>query len=170
MSISAITSVDAGFMHPLLGLDHELAMIAVGVWSGQIGGRLIWAAPLGFMTMMAVGGALGMAGLPFPYVESGIIASIILFGCLIASAYNPSPWVGAAAVGAFALFHGHAHGVEMQSDKLGFWYAAGFVLATGLLHLAGIALFKVLAWTRRDALARWIGAGISLAGVALVFA
>ena len=145
-------------------------ILAVGVWSGQIGGRMIWAAPLGFMTMMAVGGAMGMAGLPFPFVEGGIIASIILFGCLIASAYNPAPWVGAAAVGAFALFHGHAHGVEMQAGNLGFWYAAGFVLATGLLHLAGIALFKVLTWFRREAMVRWIGIGVSLAGVALVFA
>src|SRR6185437_163196 len=90
--MSPIVSFDAGFLHPLLGLDHELAMIAVGVWSGQIGGRMIWAAPLGFMAMMAAGGALGMAGAPFPFVEGGIIASIILFGCLIASAFNPRPW------------------------------------------------------------------------------
>src|SRR5271170_4442955 len=170
MMMTPGASFDAGFLHPLLGFDHELAMIAVGVWSGQIGGRMIWAAPLGFMAMMAVGGALGMAGVPFPFVEGGIIASIILFGCLIASAYNPKPWAGAAAVGAFALFHGHAHGVEMQTGNLGFWYAAGFVLATGSLHLAGIALYKFLAWTRLETLTRWIGVGISLAGVALVFA
>lgn len=170
MMHTPLASFAAGFLHPLLGLDHQLAMIAVGIWSGQIGGRMIWAAPLGFMTMMAVGGALGMAGVPFPYVEGGILASIILFGCLIASACNPSPWIGAAAVGAFALFHGHAHGAEMQSGNLGFSYAAGFVLATGLLHLAGIALYKLLAWSRREALVRWIGVGISCAGVALVFA
>jgi urease accessory protein len=168
--MSPIASFDAGFLHPLLGFDHELAMIAVGVWSGQIGGRIIWVAPLGFMAMMAVGGALGMAGIPFPFVEGGIIASIILFGCLIASAYNPRPWVGAAAVGAFALFHGHAHGVEMQDGNLGFWYAAGFVLATGLLHLTGIALYKALEWRRLQAQVRWIGVAISLAGVGLVFA
>jgi urease accessory protein len=116
-----------------------------------------------------VGGALGMANVPFPFVEGGIIASIILFGCLIASAYNPKPWAGAAAVGAFALFHGHAHGVEMQDGNLGFWYAAGFVLATGLLHLAGIALYKTLEWRRLQAQVRWIGVAISLAGVGLAF-
>jgi len=167
--MSPIGSFDAGFLHPLLGLDHQLAMIAVGVWSGQIGGRMIWTAPLGFMAMMAVGGALGMAGVPFPFVEGGIIASIILFGCLIASAWNPSPWIGAAAVGAFALFHGHAHGVEMQAGNLGLWYAVGFVLATGLLHLTGIALYKLLEWKRLERQVRWIGVGISLAGVGLVF-
>jgi urease accessory protein len=169
MMLSPIASFDAGFLHPLLGFDHELAMIAVGIWSGQIGGRMIWAAPLGFMAMMAVGGALGIAGVPFPFVEGGIIASIILFGCLIASAYNPKPWAGAAAVGAFALFHGHAHGVEMQDGNLGFWYASGFVLATGLLHLTGIALYKGLEWQRLQAQVRWVGVAISLAGVGLVF-
>ena len=163
-------SLAAGFIHPLTGIDHQLAMVAVGVWSGQIGGRMIWAAPLGFMAMMAAGGAMGMAGLPFPYVESGIIASIILFGCLIASAFNPAPWVGAAAVGAFALFHGHAHGVEMQAGNLGLWFAVGFVTATGLLHLAGIAGYKLLAWSGRESMVRWIGAGISLSGIALIFA
>jgi urease accessory protein len=170
MSGFAAVGFTAGFIHPLLGLDHQLAMIAVGIWSGQIGGRMIWAAPLGFMTMMAVGGAMGMAGFPFPYVESGIIASIILFGCLIAGAYNPAPWVGATAVGAFALFHGHAHGVEMQTGNSGLWYAIGFVLATGLLHLAGIAFYKLLEWMRHEATTRWIGAGISLTGVVLIFA
>jgi urease accessory protein len=167
--MTPVASFDAGFLHPLLGLDHQLAMIAVGVWSGQIGGRMIWTAPLGFMAMMAVGGALGMAGVPFPFVEGGIIASIILFGCLIASAWNPSPWIGAAAVGAFALFHGHAHGVEMQDGNLGLWYAVGFVLATGLLHLTGIALYKALEWKRLERQVRWIGVAISLAGVGLVF-
>jgi urease accessory protein len=164
-----LASFDAGFLHPLTGLDHQLAMIAVGVWSGQIGGRMIWTAPLGFMAMMAVGGALGLAGVPLPYVEGGIIASIILFGCLIASAFNPSPWLGAAAVGAFALFHGHAHGVEMQAGNLGLWYAQGFVIATGALHLAGIALYKLLARFEYQSAVRWIGVGVSLAGVALVF-
>jgi len=167
--MTPVASFDAGFLHPLLGLDHQLAMIAVGVWSGQIGGRMIWTAPLGFMAMMAVGGALGMAGVPFPFVEGGIIASIILFGCLIASAWNPSPWIGAAAVGTFALFHGHAHGVEMQDGNLGLWYAVGFVLATGLLHLTGIALYKLLEWRQLERQVRWIGVAISLAGVGLVF-
>lgn len=169
MIIPVLASFNAGFLHPLTGLDHQLAMIAVGVWSGQIGGRMIWTAPLGFMAMMAVGGALGLTGVPLPYVEGGIIASIILFGCLIASAFNPSPWLGAAAVGAFALFHGHAHGVEMQAGNLGLWYAQGFVIATGTLHLAGIALYKLLARFEYQSSVRWIGVGVSLAGVALVF-
>jgi len=169
MSNTLLASFGAGFAHPLLGIDHQLAMIAVGLWSGQIGGRMIWTAPLGFMTMMAVGGAWGMAGFPFPLVEGGIIASIILFGCLIAGAVTPRPWVGAAAVGAFALFHGHAHGVEMSVGELGPLYAAGFVLATGLLHLVGIALAKGMARLNWQALVRWLGVGVSLAGVALVF-
>jgi urease accessory protein len=170
MSGDLFASFGAGFAHPLLGLDHQLAMIAVGLWSGQIGGRMIWAAPLGFMTMMAVGGAWGMAGLGFPLVEGGIIASIILFGCLIAGAITPRPWVGAAAVGAFALFHGHAHGVEMSTGALGPPYAGGFVLATGLLHLVGIALAKAMTRLHWQGFMRWIGVGVSLAGIGLVFA
>jgi len=170
MSPDLFESFSHGFLHPLLGLDHQLAMIAVGLWSGQIGGRMIWTAPLGFMTMMAVGGAWGMAGFGFPLVEGGIIASIILFGCLIAGAVTPRPWIGAAAVGAFALFHGHAHGVEMAVGSLGPLYALGFVLATGLLHLTGIALAKGMHRLHWEALVRWIGVGVSLAGVGLVFA
>ncbi len=170
MTADFLSSFNAGFTHPLTGIDHQLAMIAVGLWSGQIGGRMIWTAPMGFMTMMAVGGAWGMLGFGFPLVEGGIIASIILFGCLIAGAVTPRPWIGAAAVGAFALFHGHAHGVEMTVGALGPFYALGFVLATGLLHLIGIALAKAMTHFRADALVRWIGVGVSLAGVALVFA
>jgi urease accessory protein len=169
MSGALFASFGAGFAHPLLGLDHQLAMIAVGLWSGQIGSRMIWTAPLGFMTMMAVGGAWGMAGFGFPLVEGGIIASIILFGCLIAGAVTPRPWIGAAAVGSFALFHGHAHGVEMSVGALGPLYAGGFVLATGLLHLIGIALAKGMNRLHWAALIRWIGVGVSLAGIGLVF-
>lgn len=129
-----------GLRHPLYGLDHLLAMIAVGLWAAQAGGRALWAIPASFAGLMIVGGGLGMLHFPLPMVEAGILASVFLLGLLVAFAVRLPAWGGALLAGIFALFHGYAHGAEMPAAASGLSYAAGFLLATALLHLAGIAL------------------------------
>ena len=129
-----------GFDHPMSGIDHILAMVTVGVFAANLGGRALWAVPLTFMALMAAGGALGIAAMPLPFVEIGIALSIVVLGLVVAVRYE---WPVAAAmtlVGLFAIFHGHAHGTEMPVDASGAAYALGFVLATGFLHLFGIAI------------------------------
>ncbi len=132
----------AGFSHPLLGADHLLAMLAVGVWAWQLGGRARWAVPLSFVTLMAGAAALGAAGVALPMVESGIAASLLVLGLLIAGAVHVSPAMGAAIVAVFAIFHGHAHGTEMPGFAHAWQYGAGFLLATAALHGAGLLLGK----------------------------
>lgn len=127
-----------GFMHPLGGLDHILAMVAVGVFAVVLGGRALWLVPLSFVSMMVLGFGLGVSGVGLPYVELGIALSSIVIGGAAALS-RPMPVAAAMALaGIFAIFHGHAHGAEMPAGALGFEYAAGFVLATAALHLAGI--------------------------------
>jgi urease accessory protein len=129
-----------GLSHPISGIDHILAMVAVGIFAANLGGRAIWAVPLTFITLMAVGGVLGISGGPVPFVELGIAVSIIVLGFAVAVQWD---WPVAAAmtlVGVFAIFHGHAHGTEMPVYAAGAEYAAGFVVATGLLHLIGIGI------------------------------
>lgn len=127
-----------GFMHPIGGLDHVLAMVAVGVFAYVLGGRALWLVPLAFVGMMAVGFGLGIAGTEIPFVELGIALSSVVIGGAAALG-RPMPVAAAMSlVGVFAIFHGHAHGAEMPADALGFEYAAGFLIATALLHLAGI--------------------------------
>ncbi len=155
-----------GFSHPLHGLDHVLAMIAVGLWAAQLGGRARWAVPASFVGVMALGGALGMAGVRVPYMEQGIVASVMAMGLLIAlSAKLPLP-AGMAVVGVFAMFHGLSHGAEMPVNAVGFAYGAGFVLATAMLHACGIGLASLLRPVRLPVV-RWAGAAIAAAGVAL---
>ena len=157
-----------GAMHPFAGLDHLLAMIAVGVWAVQQGGRALWAVPLAFIAMMAVGGAFGLMGGAVPAVETGIAGSLVVLGLLIGLAVRPSPWVAAALVGFFALFHGHAHGSELPEAAQPILYALGFITATAVLHgvgmLAGVAI-GAQPW--RAAL-RWAGAGVTAAGLMLI--
>ena len=129
-----------GFAHPLGGIDHILAMVAVGIFAWQLGGRALWLVPASFVLMMAVGGALGTAGVAVPFVEAGIIASVIVLGAAVALRVKTPVAVAVAMVAAFAVFHGHAHGTEMPLDASGALYAAGFMLATALLHMGGIAL------------------------------
>jgi urease accessory protein len=129
-----------GFVHPLGGLDHILAMVTVGIFAWQLGGRALRLVPATFVLLMAAGAALGMAGLPLPFVEFGIAASVIVLGGMIAFASSAPIGVAMGIVGFFAIFHGHAHGTEVALDTAGGAYAAGFLLATALLHLAGIAL------------------------------
>ncbi len=129
-----------GLAHPLTGLDHLLAMIAVGVLAAQRGGRALWALPLTFMSLMAAGGVFGMAGISLPFVETGIALSLLVFGLAIIFRPPLSTLAAMGLVGAFAVFHGYAHGTEMPGGVSGYTYAAGFVLATGFLHLVGIGL------------------------------
>lgn len=130
----------AGFSHPLFGLDHVLAMVAVGILAAQLGGRARWAVPAAFVGTMMAGGVLGAAAVPVPFVELGITGSIVVLGFVIALG-RQLPLAGAMAlVGVLAAFHGHAHGTEMPEAVAGLGYGAGFVMATALLHAAGLAL------------------------------
>lgn len=157
-----------GFLHPLGGLDHVLAMVAVGLLAAQIGGRALWCVPLAFVGMMLVGGAAGLAGLSLPFAEVGIDLSVLMLGLVLAFGWAP-PLVGAMGlVGFFALFHGHAHAVEMPADAAALPYAAGFVAATALLHAAGIALGLGIGRAAARPASRLAGCAISLAGAALL--
>lgn len=160
-----------GLAHPLGGLDHLLAMVAVGILAAAIGGRALWLVPLSFMAMMVAGFALGIAGVAMPLVETGIAISSIAIGAA-AALRRPLPQTAAMAlVGVFALFHGHAHGAEMPATAQALEYAAGFLGATALLHLAGLAatvgLVKV---TGRHArlLTRLAGGAVALGGVGIL--
>lgn len=129
-----------GFTHPVSGLDHVLAMILVGVLAWQLGGRALWLVPTTFVSVMAIGGALGMMGISVPFVEAGIAFSVIVLGAVVALGIRAPAAIAAGVVGLFAIFHGHAHGSEMPAAAGGIAYAAGFMLATATLHIAGIAL------------------------------
>jgi urease accessory protein len=157
----------SGFNHPLSGLDHILAMVAVGLWAAQLGGRSRWAVPAAFVGLMIVGGALGLAGVHVPMVEAGILASVLVLGILIASAARLPMFAGMALVGLFAIFHGHAHGTEIPAAASGFTYATGFVLATIVLHAAGICLGMVAQKRLPSQALRYAGAAIVIAGVCL---
>ena len=130
----------SGFKHPISGLDHILAMVSVGLWGAQLGAPAIWLLPVTFPIVMAFGGFLGLIGVPFPGVEVGIAMSALLLGAAVMTQWRPPLFAAAALVGVFALFHGHAHGAELPPGESGLLYSVGFVIATGLLHLIGIAV------------------------------
>ena len=132
------TSFTAGLGHPLRGLDHVTVMVMVGLWAGLKGGRALWVWPAVFVGVMLVGGVVGMEGVPVPFVEPAILASVVALGLLVALAVNLPVAVGAGILAVFALFHGHAHGSEVAETLNGVEYMAGFALATAALHLAGI--------------------------------
>lgn len=160
-----------GFLHPVGGWDHLLAMVAVGLWAAQRGGRPLWALPLAFVGAMVAGGTLGMAGLELPAVETGILLSVLVFGALIAFAVAMPLPAAAAVVALFGVFHGHAHGVEMPEAAQPMLYAAGFVLATALLHTGGIIAAAAALRSVRGGLGslavRGAGAAVGLGGAAL---
>ena len=160
-------SFAAGLAHPLGGLDHIAAMIAVGLWAALKGGRALWIWPAAFVGTMLLGGALGMAHVPVPFVEPGILASVVALGLLVALAVDLPVSIGALIVGAFAIFHGHAHGSEVAENIGGFEYMAGFAAATAGLHLLGIAF--ALGFTRAQlrGVVRLAGAACVVLGVAL---
>lgn len=160
----------SGLAHPLFGLDHLLAMLAVGLWGAQLGGRARWALPVMFVGVMLLAGGLGLAGLPLPGVEHGIVASVVVLGLALLWAGKLPLAPSAALVGAFAVFHGHAHGTEMPAEASALLYALGFAIATAALHIGGLLLGSWL--QRRDALlvSRIAGAIIGLTGVGMVVA
>lgn len=129
-----------GLMHPVFGPDHLIAMVAVGLWGAQLRAPLIWMLPVAFPLMMAMGGVLGVLGLPMPAVEIGIAVSALVLGLLVAFAVRAPHWAALAIVSAFAVFHGHAHGTEIPHAATPIAYGLGFVVSTGLLHLAGILI------------------------------
>jgi urease accessory protein len=153
-----------GMGHPLSGLDHICAMVAVGLWAAQMGGRAIWAVPLTFVSVMALGGALGMLGVHIPFVETGIVISVLALGVLIAASVHLPLAVSIIVVGLFAIFHGHAHGAEMPETVSGFAYAAGFIIATAFLHACGIGLGIAIQKLASPAVVRFAGIAIVLCG------
>ena len=155
----------SGFEHPILGPDHLLAMFAVGVWGAQIGGRSIWELPVVFPLIMAFGGVLGIAGVPLPHVQVWIGLSVLGLGLAIATIWKPLEIVSVAAVGLFAVFHGHAHGVELPNAADPVAYGVGFVMATGLIHVAGIGFGLLLGRNLQGPLGRTAGALIAVTGV-----
>lgn len=165
--VGAVHGFGAGLMHPLFGLDHLLAMVAVGLWAGLTGGRARLAYPLAFVGMMVLAGLWGMSGAALPGVEIGIAVSVVVLGLAIALKATPPLAAGAAACAIFAIFHGHAHGAELPQASSGLGYALGFVLATAALHGAGLGLAGLLA-ARAPLLARVAGGGLALAGVAIL--
>lgn len=158
-----------GFAHPLVGLDHILAMVAVGIWAAQRGGRSLWVLPLCFVGLMVLGAVGGLAGMPLPFVEAGIAASILVVGLLVAMAARLPLAAAAGIAGLFAVFHGHAHGTELASGFSAAGYIVGFALSTALLH--GVGLLVGFAIQRlpgsdlsRDILLRTAGGTMALAG------
>jgi urease accessory protein len=154
----------AGVAHPFLGVDHVLAMVAVGLWAGQTGRRALWAVPLAFVTMMAGGSLLAISGVALPAVEAGVAASVLALGLLVALAVKLPLAAGMALTGAFALFHGHSHGAELPAMASSIGYALGFLVATSVLHMTGVAAARFLD-ARRLQIA---GACVAVAGAALI--
>jgi urease accessory protein len=155
-----------GFTHPIFGPDHVIAMVAVGLWGAFLGAPAIWILPVVFPLVMAFGGALGVAGVPLPGVETGIAISAIMLGAMVALAATPPLWVAAVLVGAFAIFHGHAHGAELPVGADAVAFAMGFVIATGMLHLAGIAFGGLSRWPAGRIAVRAVGGVICVLGFA----
>lgn len=160
----------AGLAHPLSGLDHILAMIAVGVWAGRLGGRFVWALPAGFVAMMIAGAALGFGAVPLPAGEIGAALSVLVLGLLIAFV-SRAPLAGALAlVAAFAIVHGHTHGQELAAGLSGLTYTLGFTLATAALHLGGILLARQMERIGSPSVYPMCGTTIAFGGAACIAA
>ncbi len=160
----------SGILHPVFGLDHVAAMVAVGIWGAFLGSPAIWILPVVFPLVMAFGGALGVLGVPIPAIEIGIASSSIVIGLFILSGIRPPLWVATIIVAAFAIFHGHAHGTELPNSANALAYSAGFVIATGILHLIGIGIGEITRWEIGKTLIRISGALIAAAGVSFLMA
>jgi urease accessory protein len=154
-----------GFTHPLFGPDHIAAMVAVGLWGAFLGTPAMVVLPVVFPLVMALGGVLGILGMPLPGVEIGIAVSATLLGLMVALAAKPPLWAAALMVGAFAIFHGYAHGAELPPGADALAYSAGFVIATGCLHLAGIGFGLLARWPAGRIAVRGAGVVIALAGL-----
>jgi urease accessory protein len=159
----------AGLQHPVSGLDHVLAMVAVGLWGAQLGAPAIWLLPLTFPLVMAFGGMLGLMGVPLLGAEVGIALSALVLGLAIVTAWRPALWAAAAVVSFFAIFHGHAHGTELPAGANGLLYSLGFVAATGVLHACGIGIGVIQSWRPGQLVLRATGAGVAAAGAAFLW-
>ena len=171
VGIGSTSGLARGFMHPLSGLDHQLAMILVGIFAYQLGGRALWLVPLTFVSVMAVGGFLGILAIPIPFVEIGIAISVIVLGAIVAFDIKTPVAVTMGVVGLFAIFHGHAHGSEMPMDASAVAYGIGFMLATALLHTIGIGIGFLSGLSSKrlgNNVYRIAGGLASIAGVALL--
>ena len=156
-----------GIQHPLTGLDHLLAMFAVGLWAAGRDGRAIWLVPLTFIVVMAIGTAFGLSGVAIPFAEPGVAISVLLLGVFVATALRLPLAISAAIVGLFALFHGHAHGAEIPATSSALTYALGFVAATIFLQATGIGFALASHRLPSSQLVRQVGAAIALCGLFL---
>jgi urease accessory protein len=159
----------AGLEHPWSGLDHIVAMIAVGLWGAQLGDPAIWLLPVTFPILMSMGAMMGLLGIPLPGVEIGIALSAILLGTMVFGEVRPKLIIASVLVGFFAIFHGHAHGTELPAGQSGLLYSLGFVIATGCLHGTGIALGLVHRWPSGKLALRVAGAFIAFMGVTFLW-
>ena len=155
----------AGFLHPISGLDHVVAMVAVGLWGAVLGPPALWLLPLAFPPVMALGGLLAVVGIPLPGVEVGIALSGLVMGLMVLFELRPPLWMAALIVATFAVFHGHAHGAELPAGAHALLYSLAFVIATGLLHLVGVLLGEARRWPAGRGLVRLAGAGVALVGL-----
>lgn len=154
----------SGVLHPIMGLDHVVAMVAVGLWGAQLGAPAIWVLPVTFPLVMAFGGVLGAIGIPIPAIEIGIAVSAIVLGAMVAFSARPPLWFAMLLVGVFAIFHGYAHGAELPESANTITYSIGFVVATGSLHALGILVGTVNRWKLGSKLLRLGGMLIAFAG------
>lgn len=154
----------AGLSHPLFGVDHVLAFVAVGLWATQLGGRAKWLLPVTFPLVMALGGMLGAMQLPLSGIEIGIAVSVVALGSLVTFAVRPALRLAATLAAVFALFHGYAHGAELPSSANAIAYAGGFVMTTGALHALGLVIGAVNRWRNGGRVVRAAGSAIALGG------
>jgi len=167
VSAGGASSFMHGLMHPISGLDHICAMVAVGLWAAQMGGRSVWAVPLAFVSLMVLGGVLGMMGISLSFAETGIVLSVLMLGILIAASIRLPLWLSSSMVGLFALCHGHAHGAEIPESGSAMTYAFGFILSTATLHIMGIMFGLGMHRLAHQQVMRWVGASVALCGVYL---
>lgn len=158
-----------GIFHPLSGLDHILAMLAVGIWAAQLGGKAKWIVPLSFVGLMSIGGALGMSNINLPFTEIGILVSVIVLGVLILAGVRLPILVSSLLVGVFALCHGHTHGTELPAASSAVMYAIGFAITTVMLHLSGIGFGTVFNKIANEKIVKFSGALIALIGLILSY-
>ena len=154
----------SGLLHPITGLDHLVAMVAVGLWGAQLGSPAIWLLPITFPLVMAFGGVLGLAKVSLPFTEQAVALSAVVLGVLILLRVRPPLWIAALVVATFAIFHGYAHGLELPRAANPLAYGAGFVIATGLLHLCGILIGTLTRWPVGESVVRGCGAAVGCVG------
>src|SRR5579872_6267852 len=167
IGVGSTASFAVGVAHPLSGLDHMTVMIAVGLWAALKGGRALWVWPVAFVTVMLVGGVLGMTRVPVPFVEPAILASVVALGLMVALAIDLPIWLGAVVIAGFALLYGHAHGREATETVSGAEYMAGFALSTAALHIVGIGFALGLSRANMRAAVRVAGVLCVLIGTGL---